>query len=214
MAWTASKSAQADEVSIRVKKGNELTSLITETHNANEFQATLADGKDRDKAIRVETSVAALGARGDYILLEIPYTLGTGTADTRSKNSIYVEVLDITGVSTAVQHALFGRYSPFPTPRPAITRNDIIGIDRQFLAVINNVGLPAVDATGTTAVSQKVRGTTDSRITAYYGLDDPMSDDDTAYLKLKPNQDGVFMIPSGAIIWIDNSDDGMGETGA
>ena len=215
MVWTASKAAQADEVNLKVVKGNELANLITETHAAGEFQATLADGKDQLKAVRVETGIGALGVRGDYILLEIPYTLGAGTADTRSKNTIYVEAVDLTGVPPNIQHGYFGaKYSPFNTPMPRFTGAELEGIDSQVVAIMNNVGLPAVDSDGTSAVTQKLRGATDSRITAYYGLADPMSADDTAYLKIAPNSDGVFVIPAGAILWIDNSDDGMGETGA
>lgn len=214
MAWTASKGMQASECLIKVVKGNGLDSRVTESFDANMFQSSLADGLDRNKAVRVTRQIAALGTSGDYILLEIPYTLTTGTADTRGKNSIYIDARDYSNVNPLVQEAVFGAFRPFATGRPRYTVGEVKSIDQQTVALSNNVGMPAVDGTGTTAVEQTVRGSTDPRITCYYSADDPTAAAGTAYMKIKPNSDGVFVIPAGAKIWIDNSDDGMGETGA
>jgi len=214
MAWTASKSAQAVDFLITVVKGNELDNIIIEGHSAQEFQPNLYDGKDANKRIQVDNQLAALGIRGDYFLIEIPYVLGTGTADTRSKNSVYVELLEHTSVPPAVQFDTYGAFSPFVTPKMSVTKDMLLGIDHQQITAINNVGFPDVDADGTTPVNQKVRGVEDSRITCYYSLADPMSANGSAYMKIKPLWDSVFVIPADATIWLDNSDDGMGETGS
>lgn len=51
-----------------------------------------------------------------------------------------------------------------------------------------------------TARSQTIRGSTDSRVTVY--CDEAAHASVTkVYLKLKPNADGVFVIPAGAILW-------------
>lgn len=214
MAWTASKGMQADCVIFEVVKGNGLASLDVEEHTGSAFQSTLAAGKELDKRVTVKNSMAALGVRGDYIRLKIPYQLTTGTADTEPTNGIYVEVMEYTGVPPNVQYDVFGYYSPFPTSKVYTDLDAVIGVDIQEISVINNAGLPAVDGTGTTAVSQRVRGSTDSRITGVYSLADPTSAAGTAYLKLAPASSDVFLIPAGATVWIDGSDDGMGETGA
>ncbi|MCK4499449.1 hypothetical protein KAU11_03065, partial [Candidatus Babeliales bacterium] len=53
-----------DYISLKVVKGNELAELITETHGSGEFQESMSNGRDRNKAIRVQKTIAALGARG------------------------------------------------------------------------------------------------------------------------------------------------------
>lgn len=51
-----------------------------------------------------------------------------------------------------------------------------------------------------TAKTQKVRGSSDARVTIYCDEADHASVT-KLYLKLKPNSDGVFVIPAGALIW-------------
>jgi len=217
MAWTASKGMQAYSMNIKLVKGNGLASIIREEHGSGEFQATLADGKDLNKANRTRLSSAAVGARGDYFLLEFPYLLTTGAADTEPIDGIYIDFFDVSGLTPDLAYALFNQDTPYkgmPAARIPTEEELLQILDYQPLGLQTRAGLPAVDATATTAVEQYVRGTEDSRITAYYSLADPTSAAGTAYLKLKPNSDGVFWIPAGSVIWMDNSDDGFGETGA
>lgn len=213
MAWTASKACTLQSLNIKVTKGNGLQSLITESFAAGEFQTSLADGKDLNKAVRVNTPVAALGVTGDYIDLIAEFTLATGTADTSQTNAIFVELMDYTAVPPNVQYDTFGQFSPFSTPKQWVDMDSLRGIDKQKLGIINNVEI-AVDATATTKVSQLVRGNTDSRVQVAYELADPTSADSYFMMRLKPNSDGVFYIKSGSIIWAEPAADGFGETGA
>lgn len=217
MAHTGDQGLQAIDVMIKVVKGNELTSLIVEDHAAGEFQPNLYDGKDLNKAVMVSNQLAVLGVRKDYFLLQVPYDLVTGTADITPKNNVYLDLVEFTSVPPEVQYDVFGEFSPFVTPRIAVDEDMIDGIDRQEFGMITNVGFMAtIGTTGTTGVEQKIRGIADSRVTAYYDGLDPSTaatnGDAIAYVKIKPNDDGVFLIPEGGILWIDNSDDGFGET--
>jgi type II secretory pathway pseudopilin PulG len=178
---------------VEVVKGNGLQSLITEAHSGAEFQATLAAAMERDKAIRVKTQVAALGARRDYI--DMVYTSGQeANADNVVADKLLFEMIEFTGVPTNVQYAVFGEDSPFETGQPVVREAELDGIDRQEITIQNNVL-----GTGTTAVSQEVRGAADSR----FQLD---ADDDTTatkyWIRCKPNEDSVFVLPLGGILGI------------
>lgn len=219
MAHTASQSLQAIDIMINVVKGNEITNITVEDHAAGEFQPNLYDGKDLNKAVMVANQLAILGVRHDYFLLKVPYDLVTGTVDITPKNNVYVDMVEFTSVPPEVQYDIFGEFSPFVTPRMAVDEDMIDGIDRQEFGLVTNVGFMATaSATGTTPISQKIRGVADERVGAYYDGLDPSTTatngDAIAYVKIKPNADGVFLIPEGAILWIDNSDDGFGETAA
>lgn len=73
------------------------------------------------------------------------------------------------------------------------------GIDKQLLTVVpDNVFKDADTAAMSTAKSQTIRGSADSRITVY--CDEAAFGSVTkVYLKLKPGADGVFVVPAGAI---------------
>ena len=196
-----------DYVSVKVVKGNELSDLIQETHGAGEFQAEMADGRDRNKAITIRQHAVALGVRGDYILLECNVTYNKGDTPTaeaglpKADDGLMVDVLDFTGVSLPMQHGGFGRLSKFDTPRPHITLDDKRGIDKQLLTVVpDSVFLYADIAAMSTAKSQTIRGSTDSRITAYCD-EAALASVTKVYLKFKPNSDGVFLIPAGSKLW-------------
>ena len=195
-------------LSIKVVKGNKLATLFTEDFTKGVFQDALKDGVDRNKAVHVKTQVAALGARGDYIELVAFVSVGTA-GDVLQTDSIYVDALDFTGVPTAVQHTVFGKYSPFITPKESMQESMTDGIDRQELGLSTNTSM-AQDACAT-ETSQIVRGEADARIT-YYADSNDLETATEVRMKIKPNADGVFVIPAGAKIWAIPTADGFTST--
>lgn len=203
---------------IKVTKGNELTDLITETMDggdfaANEYHAPVVAGSyavekrgaiagwEAGKEVRVSKQIAALGARGDYVEFKLHATQ-TGTATIAMTVDMFkVQALDYSGVPVAVQHSIFGKYSPFLTPTQPVSRGMIRGVDRQEIEIANNVVLATAE---TTAVNQKIRGTATANVTWVGDHDTPAS---MSYfkLKVKPGSDQVYVIPRGAKIWAGNS---------
>jgi hypothetical protein len=210
-----------DLVSIKVTKGNGLSDIVTETFDGQDFAATefqdvldfgdnstgsvnirpvtrhgMAIGKEAGRAVRVSKQVAALGARGDYIDVIAALTTGSGTSSFAiCLRNMMVQVLDYSGVPVAVQHSIFGKYSPFVTPSQPVSKSMLAGIDRQEIEAVHNV----VCAVAGTAVNQKIRGTATARlkatVTGVTGSETEMK------LRLTPNGDGVFVIPRGAVLW-------------
>lgn len=217
MAWSVTASS-ADDMMIKVVKGNELTSIIVEDHSAQEFQPNLYDGKDLNKAVMAANQLAVLGVRKDYFLIEIPYTGNTTTsaADYYGKNSLFLDLIEFTSVPPEVQYDIFGEFSPFVTPKMAVDEDMIDGIDRQEIGLINGLGFAVHDsATANVYTStNKIRGVADARISAKYSLADPTSADGVAYLKIKPLGDGVFLIPEGGILWVDNGNGKIADNAA
>lgn len=207
MAWTV-KSATADNLMIKVVKGNELTSIIVEDHAAQEFQPNLYDGKDLNKAVMAANQLAVLGVRKDYFSIEIPYGAPgtTSASDYFGANALYLDMVEFTSVPPEVQYDIFGEFSPFVTPRMAVDEDMIDGIDRQEFGLITGLGFAIHDsATANVYTStNKIRGVADSRLSAKYSAADPTAAAGTAYLKIKPSGDGVFLIPEGGILWVDN----------
>ena len=217
---------QVDLLEIKVIKGNELTDLITETFDGMDFAKndygggavvqpiatnTLTEtrkvyvpgsiiGWEAGKEVRVSKQIAALGARGDYIDFKLHVT-GLGTeAAAHLIDMFKVQALDYSGVPVAVQHSIFGKYSPFLTPTQPVSKGMIRGVDRQEIELAWNV---IVGDPETTFVSQKIRGTASSRL--------QVKADNTAVasityfiVRAKPSGDGVFVIPRGAKIWAGN----------
>jgi hypothetical protein len=185
-------------IAIRATKGNELMSFITEDFPAGMFQTTLANGLDANKAVRVGRTVAALGCRGDYLDLVL-YITTCYASYVPAPNLAYVQMVDFTGVPTAVQHTVFGKYSPFVSPKEPMNESMMDGIDRQEMVMYNTEKV-ASQAACTTGKTQFVRGSLDSRIT--YFADQINVEDATEFnVKLDPNSDGVMLIRAGAIIW-------------
>jgi len=210
-----------DLVSIKVTKGNELTDIVTETFDGQDFAESeyqpnlnfgdnstgsanilpivrhgMSLGREAGKAVRVSKQIAVLGARGDYVDIILALTTGSGTSSYANLvRCVMVDMLDYSGVPVAVQHAIFGKYSPFVTPTQPVSRGMIQGIDRQEIEAVHNV----VTAAAGTAVNQKIRGSATSRlqatVTGAGGAETELK------LRAKPNSDGVFVIPRGAIIW-------------
>jgi len=218
---------RCDLLEIKVVKGNELTDLITETFDGADFavtefqpyMTTLATGLhqtvkpmkhgsvagwEAGKEVRVSKQIAALGARGDYIDF-ISHVTGEGTEAVAHlvRGLFKVQALDYSGVPVAVQHSIFGKYSPFLTPTQPVSRGMIRGIDRQEIELAHNV---LIDEPETTLYSQKIRGVATSRFQAK--ADHSTVGSITKFtFRAKPAGDGVFVIPRGAKIWAGNSMD-------
>lgn len=203
-----------DLVSIKVTKGNGLSNMVSETFDGFLFQApefvdignvtatvpVIKSGqekaKETSKTVRVTKQIAVLGARGDYIEFELDVTLGAGTPSyAKAMSMLLVDVWDYSGVPSAIQHAIFGKFSPFPAPTQPVSKGMIVGVDKQVIEITNNV---VMTASGT-ATDQEIRGASDSRVTAKpTGAGTDMS---KIVIKIKPNSDGVFVLPRGAKLW-------------
>jgi hypothetical protein len=171
--------------------------FISEDMQKGMFQSALADGLDSQKAILIKKTVAVLGARGDY--MEAVLFCGVGTAgQIPNIDTVYVEVVDYSGVPAAVQHTVFGQYSPFVSPKESVNDSMLNGIDRQDMSVTNSEVI-ASEAACSTAKSQLVRGSLDSRITFQADHLDIESMTEVS-LKFKPNSDGVFLLQRGSRI--------------
>lgn len=194
-------------LAIRATKGNELMTFISEDMQKGMFQAALADGIMTTKVIRVRNTVAVLGARGDYLEAVLFCTVGTA-GEVPNVDTVYVEVVDYTGVPASVQHTIFGAYSPFISPSESLSESMLNGIDRQELSITNSEAI-ASQAALKTGKSQYVRGRLDSRVT-YQADDDDIEDMTEISLKFKPNSDGVFLIKSGSRIWADPDTNALG----
>ena len=185
-------------VGIKLTKGNELTSFVTEDFSCGMFQAALVDGLDTNKCNRIKNTVAVLGCRGDYMDVVLYCDEGE-TAAIADVDTVYIEAVDYTGVPNAVQHTVFGKYSPFVGPKEAMNESMLDGIDRQEIAVINSEVI-ASEGAHKTGKTQKIRGSLDSRIT-YLGNANEIESITEMYLRFTPKSDGVFMIRAGARIW-------------
>ena len=189
--------AKTETLVIKATKGSGLETFKSEDFAGAMFQSNLADGQDVNKAVRMKNYVAALGARGDYIELLAYITAGTA-GNVVARNALYVEAIDYTAVPTAVQHTVFGEMSHFKTPKSSMQESMLDGIDIQHVGLTVNVA--GGQATCSTAVSQKLRGASDSRVTIFADHADCES---WTYvtMKIKPNSDGVFLLRAGDIIW-------------
>lgn len=225
MAATAQKTefngSVVDLVKVKVTKGNELTDLITETFDGSifapaEYQAAdmgamaatddfitqvvtregMALGREPARAVRISKQIAVLGARGDYVDFILDLTSGAGTSSyAKLVRCFMVQALDYSGVPVAVQHSIFGKYSPFLTPTQPISKGMLRGIDRQEIELVHNVVVDSV----TVPVNQEIRGSATARLTA---LPTGAGAAETELrVRAKPSGDGVFVIPRGAIIW-------------
>jgi hypothetical protein len=134
-------------------------------------------------------------------------SVGTAT-NVPINDTLYVELVDYTGVPASVQHTIFGEVSPFISPSERLESSMLNGIDRQELSVTNSEAI-ASEAACSTGKSQYVRGSLDSRITYQCDHVDIESITEMS-LKFKPNSDGVFLINAGSRIWAQPTADGLG----
>lgn len=203
---TTAATADLKSLAFRATKGNELMDFITEDYQAGMFQTTLAAGIDADKTIRLGRTVAALGCRGDYLEAVLFCSIGAEGALPTVK-TVYIEFVDYTGVPTAVQHTVFGKYSPFISPKEPMNESMMDGIDRQELAIVNTEQIASQAALKTQA-DQLVRGSTDSRV-GYLADSNDFETATELKLKFKPNSDGVILLRAGARIWAQPTANGL-----
>ena len=190
------------DIYIKTTKGNGLENYKSESWVGKMFQYNddvtdtgVSAGMDVNKAIRLKVPAVALGARGDYIEIIANSAVKGTTTFEMAVNSILIEGLDFSAVPVAVQHTVFGEFSHFKSPVQSMQETMLDGIDRQELMFANNV-TTAVDGT---AVSCEIRGDADSRVLhTTTGAETAIT---VMALKLKPEADGVFMLPAGAVIW-------------
>lgn len=194
-------------LAIRATKGNELMTFSSEDFQKGMFQTTLVAGLERDKWVLTKKTVAVLGARGDYLEGVMYCTIGTG-GEIPNIDTLYMEIVDLTGVPAAVQHTVFGNVSPFVTPKEAVNESMLVGIDRQELSITNSEVI-ASQAACKTGKSQLVRGSLDSRITFQADSDDIETMTELS-LKFKPNSDGVFLLNAGSRIWANPGANALG----
>jgi len=196
----ATAAADLRSLAIRCTKGNELMEFVSEDMQKGMFQSTLAAAIESTKTIRVRNTVCALGSRGDYIEAVMFCTPSEATL-VPAVDTLYLELVDFTGVPASVQHTIFGAVSPFISPSERLEESMMNGIDRQELSITNGEAI-ASEAALKTGKSQYVRGRLDSRITFQADHDDIESITELS-LKFKPNSDGVFLINAGSRIWAD-----------
>jgi hypothetical protein len=172
--------------------------FISEDMQKGMFQTTLAAAIESTFTIRVRNTICALGARGDYIEAVLFCSVGTA-GQIPNVDTVYLELVDYTGVPASVQHTIFGEVSPFISPSERLESSMLNGIDRQELSITNSevIADQAACATGKT---QYVRGSLDSRITYQCDHNDIESITEMS-MKFKPNSDGVFLINAGSRIW-------------
>jgi hypothetical protein len=194
-------------LAIRATKGNELMEFISEDMQKGMFQATLAAAIESTFTIRVRNTICALGARGDYLEAVLFCSVGTA-GQVPNVDTVYLELVDYTGVPASVQHTIFGEVSPFISPSERLESSMLNGIDRQELSITNSevIADQAACATGKT---QYVRGSLDSRITYQADHNDIESITEMS-MKFKPNSDGVFLINAGSRIWANPAANALG----
>jgi len=194
-------------LAIRATKGNELMEFISEDMQKGMFQATLAAAIESTMTIRVRNTICALGARGDYIEAVMFCSAG-GATQVPLLDTLYVELVDYTGVPASVQHTIFGEVSPFISPSERLESSMLNGIDRQELSITNSEAI-ASQAACSTGKSQYVRGSLDPRITFQCDHVDIESITEMS-MKFKPNSDGVFLINAGSRIWANPGANALG----
>lgn len=194
--WTA------DSVQLWVYNGNGRASKLVRSWEESEFQSTLAAQHSKDYEMLLGQYVAALGARGDYLMLKVPATntaLGAATAESVA-GKMYVDFMDILGVPADVQLAKrrgYGKYSPFDSPELKVTDEMKVGIESEHLALVLNAAV-----TGTTYVSQKIHGDDDTRLQARWEATPAADTDNEFWLRLKPSATNVFLLRYDSKLWV------------
>ena len=183
-----------------VTKGNGLQDSKYEDHTAGSFQSTMAEGLDRNKAMRAIDQIAILGVRQDFLEIDMYIKSGKENGNDLLTESVYVEAVEYSGVPPDVQYGIFGQDSKFATPNYAIREGMTVGMDKQEIQFVNNVEIADPTAMST-AIAQKIRGESDSRVTVY-GDAATMEACTKFTMKVKPNTDGIFLIRAGAVIWM------------
>jgi hypothetical protein len=181
--------------------------FVSEDMQKGMFQTTLAAAIESTMTIRVRNTICALGSRGDYLEAVLFCSAG-GAAQVPAVDTVYMELVDYTGVPASVQHTIFGEVSPFISPSERLEASMLNGIDRQELSITNSEAV-ADQAACSTGKTQYVRGSLDSRITFQANHVDLESCSEMT-LKFKPNSDGVFLINAGSRIWANPGANALG----
>lgn len=198
----AGDSFLADSVQLWLYNGNSRAMKLIRSWEESEFQATLAAQHSKDYEMVLGQYVAALGARGDYLMLKVPVSnnvLGGATAKAVNGN-MYVDFIDVMGVPADVQLAKvkgYGKYSPFDSADLKVTDEMKVGIEAEHLALVLNATV-----TGTTYVSQKIHGDDDDRLQGRWEATPAADTDNEFWLRLKPTATGVFMMRYDSKLWI------------
>ena len=194
--WTA------DSIQLWVFNGNGRASKLIRSWEESEFQSTLAAQHSKDYEMVLGQYVAALGARGDYLMLKVPATntaLGGATAESVA-GKMYVDFMDILGVPADVQLAKrrgYGKYSPFDSADLKVTDEMKVGVESEHLALVLNAAV-----TGTTYVSQKIHGDDDDRLQARWEATPAADTDNEFWLRLKPSSTNVFLMRYDSKLWV------------
>ena len=199
---TAGDMWTADSIQLWVYNGNGRASKLIRSWEESEFQSTLAAQHSKDYEMVLGQYVAALGARGDYLMLKVPATNTALTAMTAESvaGHMYVDFVDILGVPADVQLAKrrgYGKYSPFDSPDLKVTDEMKVGVESEHLALVLNAAV-----TGTTYVSQKIHGDDDSRLQARWEATPAADTDNEFWLRLKPSSTGVFLMRYDSKLWV------------
>jgi hypothetical protein len=192
----------ANSVQIWVKNGNKRAEKLVRSWEESEFQSTLKAQHSKDYEMEVEQYIAALGARGDEIIIKVPCTAtDEGAAVAKGvQGHLFVDFEDILGVPADVQLAKihgYGKYSPFDSPDLKVTDEMKRGIEAEKLALVLNAAV-----TSATYVSQKIAGEADSRLQARWAKTLVVNTDETFELRLKPSSTNVFLIRYDSRIWV------------
>jgi hypothetical protein len=192
----------ANSVQIWVKNGNKRAEKLVRSWEESEFQSTLKAQHSKDYEMEVGQYVAALGARGDEIIIKVPCTATDDAAAVAKgvEGHLFVDFEDILGVPADVQLAKihgYGKYSPFDSPDLKVTDEMKRGIEAEKLALVLNAAV-----TGATYVSQKIAGEADSRLQARWAKTLVVNTDETFELRLKPSSTNVFLIRYDSRIWV------------
>lgn len=192
----------AQSIQIWVENGNGRAEKLVRSWEESEFQTTLAAQHSKDYEMHIEHYIAALGARGDVIVIKVPCTAtDEGAAVAKGvQGHLYVDFMDILGVPADVQLAKkhgYGKYSPFDSPDLRVTDEMKVGVESERLALVLNTAV-----TGATYVSQKIAGEADSRFQARWAKALVVNADETFELRLKPTSTGVFLMRYDSRIWV------------
>ena len=192
----------ANSVQIWVKNGNKRAEKLVRSWEESEFQSTLKAQHSKDYEMVVGKYIAALGARGDEIIIKVPCTATDDAAAVAKgvEGHLYVDFEDILGVPADVQLAKrrgYGKYSPFDSADLKVTDEMKVGVEAEHLALVLNKAV-----TGATYVSQQIAGEDDARLQARWAKTLVVNTDETFELRLKPTSTGVFLIRYDSKIWL------------
>lgn len=168
----------AATIRVWVFKADSNTKALMDIKNITQFQTSIADGFDADKAIRFNRTFIVLGANGEFMTVEV--TNNEGAAAFTAQGVIAFESTLIKNVIDIAQYGLYGKFSPFPTPTAKVSQPDLIGVDieKHVVDTLTTGGLGSTRQTNSTTATLAA-GLAEDRIT------------------VKPNSNEVFLVRKG-----------------